>query len=277
MEAILTSLIEALQYGFIRRALLVGALIAICCAFLGVFLVLRRFAMIGDGLAHISFATIGIGLLCHVYPLYVAAPLTMLASLAVLQLAEKAEIHGDAAIGLLSALGVAVGVTLASVGGGFNVDLFSYLFGDILAISRTEAWMAAILSGSIIGLTLLFYQELFALTFDEDYAHVLGINPRRMTQALILLTSVTVVLSIKVVGTLLVSSLIVFPAVTALQLAKGFKVAILLAGFTAVFSVIIGIFLAYQFGLPAGASIVLLNFVLFMLAFIVKQGRVMWP
>jgi zinc transport system permease protein len=261
---------EALQYGFIRRALIVGMLIAICCAFLGMFLVLRRFAMIGDGLAHVSFATIGLGLLCHVYPLYVAVPLTMIASLLILQLTEKAEIHGDAAIGLLSALGVAIGVTLASVGGGFNVDLFSYLFGDILAISRAEAWMAVILSMSIIGLTLLFYHELFALTFDEDYAQVLGISPRRMTQALILLTSVTVVLSIKVVGTMLVSSLIIFPAVTALQLAKGFKVAIFLAAITAMSSVIIGIFLAYLFGLPAGASIVLLNFGLFVLAFIAK-------
>jgi zinc transport system permease protein len=269
----LMPLVEALQYGFIRRALIVGALIAICCAFLGVFLVLRRFAMIGDGLAHVSFATIGVGLLLQTSPLYVAVPLTMAAALVILQLTEKADVYGDAAIGLLSALGVAVGVTLASVGGGFNVDLFSYLFGDILTISHTEAWMAGILSLSIIGLTSLFYQELFALTFDEDYAHVLGINPRRMTQALILLTSVTVVLSIKVVGTMLVSSLIVFPAVTALQLARGFKLAILLAAFTAVFSVIIGIFLAYLVGLPAGASIVLLNFGLFVLAFLVKQLR----
>jgi zinc transport system permease protein len=269
----LMPLIEALQYGFIRRALIVGTLIAICCAFLGVFLVLRRFAMIGDGLAHISFATIGVGLLLQTSPLYVAVPLTMASALMILQLTEKADVYGDAAIGLLSALGVAVGVTLASVGGGFNVDLFSYLFGDILTISHTEAWMAGILSLSIIGLTLLFYQELFALTFDEDYAHVLGINPRRMTQALILLTAVTVVLSIKVVGTMLVSSLIVFPAVTALQVARGFKLAILLAACTAVFSVITGIFLAYLVGLPAGASIVLLNFGLFVLAFLSKQLR----
>ena len=136
-----------MQYSFIHRALLAGSFIALCCSFLGVFLVLRRFSLIGDGLAHISFATIALGLVLKISPLYISLPLVMLASLWILKLTEKSLVNGDAAIGLLSALGVATGVILASVAGGFNVDLFSYLFGNILAISKQEVALTIALSG----------------------------------------------------------------------------------------------------------------------------------
>ncbi|MBF0395663.1 MAG: metal ABC transporter permease [Desulfobacterales bacterium] len=271
MEQIIFNIIEALKFGFIQRALIVGSLIAVCCGCLGVFLVLRRLSLIGEGLAHFSFATIGFGLVLNVYPLYVAIPLTIIFSLLLFYMAEKANLYGDTAIGLISSLGIAIGVMLASLSGGFNVDLFSYLFGDILAISKFEALTATILSIIIILIVILFYHDLFVITFDEEFAHVLGVKPKLMTKLLLVLTSITVVIGIKVVGTMLISSLIISPSVTALQIAKGFKTAILISTIIGVFSVISGIILSYMLDLPAGASIVILNFCFFIIAFSLKR------
>lgn len=269
-------IIEALQYGFIQRALISGSLIGISCSVLGVFLVLRRLSLIGEGLAHFSLAPIGLALMLGIYPLYVAVPMAILASFWILQLAQKGNMYGDAAIGLVSAIGVAVGITLASLGSGFNVDLFSYLFGDILAVAQGEAWASVVLSILVLGLVALHYQELFAMTFDEEYAQVLGINTDRVNHVLVLLTSLTVILGIKVVGTMLVSSLIIFPAITALQVCHGFKRAILLAVFCALSSVIAGILLAFVANIPAGAAIVLVNFGFFLMAYGLKRwlGRI---
>lgn len=261
----LDQLIEALQYGFIQRALLAGSIIAFCCAFLGIFLILRRFAMIGEGLAHFSFGSIGLALMLGLYPMGLMIPLAVLASLLIYTLSEKS-VYGDAAIGMISAVGIAGGVLLASIGGGFNIDLFSYLFGDILTIKPLEVAIALILSAVVIIMTLFFYQELFTITFDADYARVLGLNPARLEKVLLVLTALTVALGIKVVGTMLVSSLIIFPAVTALQLARSFKGALLIGATLGVLSVILGILIAYLLDLPAGAAIVLFNAVTFALA-----------
>jgi len=266
-----SQIIEALQYGFIQRALISGSFIGICCAVLGVFLVLRRLSLIGEGLAHFSLAPIGLALMLGIYPLYVAVPMAVFASFWILQLAKKGNMYGDAAIGLVSAIGVAVGITLASLGAGFNVDLFSYLFGDILAVARGEAWASVGLSVLVLGLVGLHYQELFAMTFDEEYAEVLGVNTERVNHVLVLLTSLTVILGIKVVGTMLVSSLIIFPAVTALQICHGFKKALFLAVFFALLSVVSGIILAFVVNVPAGAAIVLVNFGFFLMAYGVKR------
>jgi len=271
MNNILFQISEALQYSFIHRALLAGSFIALCCSFLGVFLVLRRFSLIGDGLAHISFATIALGLVLKISPLYISLPLVMLASLWILKLTEKSLVSGDAAIGLLSALGVATGVILASVAGGFNVDLFSYLFGNILAISKQEVALTIALSGAVIAAVLFFYHDLFAVSFDEEYAKVSGVKTGRINRILLILTALTVVLGIKVVGTMLVSSLIIFPAVSALQIAKNFKAAILLASIFSVVSVIAGTFASYILNIPTGATIVQVNFILFVVVFFLRK------
>ncbi|NTV30131.1 MAG: metal ABC transporter permease [Candidatus Omnitrophica bacterium] len=263
---------EALQFAFIQRALWAGCLVAVSCAFLGVFLVLRRFAMIGDGLAHISFAAIALGLLIKVTPIFVAVPLVVLAALGILRLSDRSWVYGDAAIGLLSAIGVATGVLIASFAGGFNVDLFSYLFGNILSVSRAEVALSVVLSFIIIGVVNLFYHDLFAATFDQDHAQVSGIRTGLVNRILLVLTALTVVLGIKVVGTMLVSSLIIFPAVSALFVARSFRTAILLAAVFGLFSVVAGIFVSYAFNLPSGATIVYVNFVIFIILFILK-GR----
>lgn len=260
-------ILEALQMGFMQRAFLAGSLIAVSCAVLGVFLVLRRFSLIGEGLSHFAFGTIGLGLLLNVYPLVLTIPLVILASFWILHLASKTNIYADAAIGLVSAIGIATGVLLASKGGGFNVDLFSYLFGDILAVSKSETILASILSVVVLLMVTLFYHDLFAITFDEEFANVLGLKTKSLNYMLVMLTALTVVLGIKVAGTMLVASLIIFPAVTALQLAAGFKRVLLTSVMIALFSVVAGILLAYVLDLPAGASIVMVNFVVFLAAY----------
>ncbi len=270
MDQVVPQLVEAIQFGFIQRALVAGCFIGVCCAVLGVFLVLRRLSLIGEGLAHFSLAPIGFALMLGIYPLYVAVPMGILASFWILHLANRANMYGDAAIGLVSAIGVAAGVTMASLGSGFNVDLFSYLFGDILAVSRLESILTVCLSFVVLLLVFLNFQDLFAIAFDEEYAKVVGLNTVRTNQILIILTTFTVILGIKVVGIMLVSSLIIFPAVTALQLSKKFKTVIIFSIISAVLSVIAGIMLAYLFNLPAGAAIVIVNFVFFLISYALK-------
>ncbi len=270
MDPVIPQIVEAFQFGFIQRAVVAGSFIGVCCAVLGVFLVLRRLSLIGEGLAHFSLAPIGFALMLGIYPLYVAVPMGILASFWILHLANRANMYGDAAIGLVSAIGVATGVIMASLGSGFNVDLFGYLFGDILAVSGVESAMTVALSFVVLLLVFLNYQELFAIAFDEEYARVIGLNTVRTNQILVILTTFTVILGIKVVGIMLVSSLIIFPAVTALQLSRGFKTAILFAVIAAVCSVVMGIVLAFLFNLPAGATIVIVNFAFFLTSYLLK-------
>ncbi len=257
---------ELLHFAFIQRALLSGSFIALACSLLGVFLVLRRYSLIGDGLSHASFAAIGLGLFLGFYPLLVALPIVILASFGILKLTEKAGLYGDAAIGLVSAVGIASGVMLASLDGGFNVDLFSYLFGSILSISPLEVWLSIVVSLVVVAVIIFYYHELFAITFDETYAKITGIKTNRINYLFVMLTAMTVVLGIKVAGTMLVSSLIIFPAITALQVAAGFKAALALASVLGVLSVVLGVFISFAFNLPTGATIVLVSFVFFMIA-----------
>lgn len=266
----LTTIIQSLQYDFILRAILVGSLIALSSAFLGVFLVLQRQSMIGDGLAHVSFATIAIALFFNQSPLLVSIPLVILSSFLIIKLNDKAGINGDAAIGLISALAVALGVVISSLAKGFNIDLFSYLFGSILVISKLDVVLSILLSIVVIALIIFNYNSLFALTYDAEFAAVVGLDTKRMQYLISILTSITVVLGIRVVGTMLISSMIIFPTVTALQFSKGFKETIIYSAIISVLSVILGIFISYLFNLPTGATIVIINAIIFVLILLVK-------
>ncbi len=261
-------LMDMLAYSFMQRALVSGIFIAVSCAGLGVFLVLRRFAMIGEGLAHVGFSAVALGLVLGVTPMTVIIPVLMVISLWILKLGEETAMYSDTAIGLVSSLAIAVGVLLASVSRGFNVDLFSYLFGSILAITSGEVWMSVILSILVVASLRLFYHDLFATTYDEDFAKVSGVRTDRINKVLILLTALTIALGIRVVGTLLVSSLVIFPAVTALQLSMGFRGTLISASVSAVIGVVTGILLSFVLNLPTGASIVLINFILFGAAYL---------
>ncbi len=260
-------IIDFLNHGFIQRALIAGVFIAILCSTLGVFLVLRNLSYIGDGLSHVTFGSVALGILFKTYPLYVAIPVVMLGALAIMKIKEKTRLFSDATIGIISSLGVASGVFISSVAGGLNIDLFSYLFGNILAINKGEVIISIVMSLCIVMLIRVLYHELLYITFDEDSARVSGINVTKINTILYLMAGLTVVLAMKAVGILLVTALLILPPVTALQIARSFKMTLFVSSLAGVISVVLGIVLSFLFDFPAGATIVLINFIIFISSF----------
>jgi len=259
-------LFEMFTYGFMQRALVAGLLIGVLCAVLGVFLVLRRFSLIGDGLAHVSFGSVALALFAGLEGaamLLVSVPVVLLSSLGIMRLANNSRLGGDAAIGIVSSLGVALGVTLAVLGRGYGVDLFSYLFGSILAISQTELLVAAGLFVTVLALLWLYYHDLTALTFNEDLAAVSGVRIRYLNGLLAVLTALTVVLAMKLVGVMLISAMLILPASTALQVARGFRMTVLVSIAVSLVAVSGGIVVSFLLNIPTGATIILLALLLF--------------
>jgi zinc transport system permease protein len=260
-----------LSYGFLQRALVAGIFIALACAILGVFLVLRRDAMFAHGLAHVTFAGVALGLFLNMMPLAVALFIAVVAALGILILKKKAGLYGDTAIGIFSSVGMAAGILIASLARSFNVDLFSYLFGEILAIETSEVLLSIALVIAVILIVIIYYHKFLYLTFDSESAKASGIKASRLDILLSVLTAVTVVLGMKVVGLLLVAALVVIPAAAALQVAASFRRALVLSSLVAVVSVAFGLFLSFYLDLPASATIVLLCFFFFGVFFAVKK------
>ena len=266
--------LDILHYGFVQRAVIAGVLIAAISALLGVFLVLRRFSLIGDGLAHTTFGSVAVVLLIGISPLYVtlaALPLVMVASLAIYKLTSSRKINADAAIGIVSSLGIASGIILASLSGGFNVDLFSYLFGNILTVNNTELLLSFIVFLIVVAVVIYFYDDLFAVTFDQELAQSMGIKTGRINVMLFLLTAVAAVLAMKVAGIMLVSALLILPALTAMQLSVSFRTTMIAATGFGVGAVLCGIVFAFLLNLPAGAMIVMFNICFLFLVFAAKK------
>jgi len=261
-----------LTYGFFQRALFAGVFVALACALLGVFLILRKDAMIGHGLAHIMFAGIALGLLLNVLPLIAALIVGIIAAIAIMYLKDKAGVYGDTAIAIMSSIGFASGILIISSSNKFNVDLFGYLFGDILAISSTEVWLSIALAGIVLLIIILFYRRFMFMTFDRESAKAAGVKVKSLDTLLTILTAVTVVLGMKVVGLLLVSALLVIPSAAGLQLASSFKKAILFASGVALISVILGLIFSFYLDLPASGTIVLLSAVFFLLSIGIRKG-----
>jgi zinc transport system permease protein len=259
------------KYEFMITALIVGVMIAISSASLGSFLVLKRFSMIGHGLAHVAFGAVAIGLLTSNSPLLVAMPIVIIVAILILKLNEKANVYGDAAIGLAATTAMALGTIIASVSGGFRLELNSYLFGSILTIQSIDVYLAISSSVVIISLVTLFYQDLFSLTYDEAFAKVSGIRTERLTTLLAVLTGLTVVIGIRVLGTILMSSFIVFPTIIALQFKKGFKKTMIIAIIVSIVTVFIGLTGSFIFDLPSGSAIVMFNAILFTVIYIIKM------
>lgn len=268
----LMDIFDFIHHGFIQRALVAGFFIALLCSTLGVFLVLRNLSLIGDGLSHVTFGGVAIGILLKSTPFFVAIPIVMASAIGIMKLKEKTRLLSDAAIGIVSSLGIATGIFFSSVAGGFNIDLFSYLFGNILAINWTEVFVSIFLSICLIVLIGLFYHELLFVTFDEDSARVSGVNVKMINTMLYLMTALTVVLAMKAVGILLVTALIILPPVTALQFSRGFKGTIFISSVVGVLSVISGIVLSFFMDFPPGATIVLINFLFFVISLIYKKS-----
>lgn len=253
---------DMFQYAFMQRAFLAGALIAVVCSVIGVFLVLRRMSLMGDGLAHIAFAGIAGGMFFNVYPLLSALAYTVISALGIQRLKDL-KVHGDAAIAIFFSFGLALGVTMISMSNGFGIDLFSYLFGSILAVNENDLAFIGALCIMTIAVVWLFFKELFYITFDEDSARASGLPVEMMNQALIVLTAVCVVASMRVVGILLVSSYIVLPASTALLVSRGFRQTLLLSVFIALAATCIGLAGAFYLDAAAGGAIVLVLVAMF--------------
>jgi zinc transport system permease protein len=262
-----------LSYGFFQRAFLAGLFVAVACAILGLFLILRRDAMIGHGLAHVTFGGVALGLFLNILPLGAALAVAILASLAIIKLKEKAGMHGDTAIGIFSSVGMALGIAMATLAGRFNADLMSYLFGDILAIDAFEVALSTVLAAVVVVAILANYRRLMYLTFDPEAAKASGVKTARLDALLAILTSITVVLGMKVVGILLVTALLVIPAAAALLLAASFKQALLFSSLVAALSVVCGLLAAFYLDLPASATVVLTAFAVFGAFFLLRRRR----
>lgn len=254
---------EMLSYPFMMRAIVVGVLVALCSSLLGVSLVLKRYSMIGDGLSHVGFGALAIATATNWAPLTVSIPLVLAAAFFLLRLSEDSRIKGDSAIALISTGSLAIGVMVISMTSGMNIDVYNYMFGSILAINSTDVILSVILSSVVLVLYLFFYSRIFAVTFDESFAKATGINAGMYNMLIALLTAVTIVLGMRLVGALLISSLIVFPAITSMRLFKSFRSVVISSAVISVVTFLTGIMASYIYATPAGASVVTFNIILF--------------
>jgi len=288
------------QYKFIQRALIVGVLVALCAALLGVTLVLKRYSMIGDGLSHVGFGALSIAAalgfvtvdsLPAFLPVSVRGwlasacvavsetplPFTLVIVIAlaflILRMSETSAMSGDAAIALLSTAALAVGVLVTSLTSGMNVDVMNYMFGSILAMSETDVILSVSLSAVVIVLFVLFCNRIFAVTFDEPFARATGTNAGMFNMLIAILTAVTIVIGMRMMGTMLISSLIIFPALTSMRVFSHFKAVLVSSAVVSVVSFVIGIMLSCLYSIPAGAAIVMVNLCVFLAFTLVGKIR----
>jgi zinc transport system permease protein len=254
---------EILSYGFMQRALISGIAISLMCSVVGLFLVLRRHSLFGDALAHSAFGGIAAGLFLGIYPMWTAFIVSILSALGLTKIRQKFQISGDATVAILLSSGLAMGVILISLAGGFTVNLFSFLFGSILLVSLDNTILILGLAGSILVVILLLYRQLTYATFNEEQAKVSGIQVEKLYYLLVVIAGITVVSSMQLVGILLTSSLIVIPNVTAMLFSRGFKQTAILSMIFAVFSAVTGILTSYIFNIAPGGMIVLISILLF--------------
>ena len=269
----MTELLQLFSYHFIQRAVVVGVLVSLCAALLGVSLVLKRYSMIGDGLSHVGFGALAIASALNLAPLAVTVPVVCAAAVLLLRLSRNSRINGDAAIALISSSALAIGVVTVSVTTGMNTEVSSYMFGSVLSLSRSDAVLSVILSAAVLALFILFYPRIFAVTFDESFSQATGTRTKVYNTLLAVLTAVTVVLGMRMMGALLISSLIIFPALSAMRLCKSFKAVVLCAAVISVLCFLAGLIASYFLETPTGASIVLADLIVFSLCAVLGKKR----
>ena len=257
------SILTMFSYHFIQRALVVGVLVSLCAALLGVSLVLKRYSMIGDGLSHVGFGALAVASAFHLAPLAVAVPVVVAAAIVLLRIRGSGRVKGDAAIAIISSSALAIGVIVVSVTSGMNTEVSSYLFGSILSLSRGDTVLSVILSLAVIAVFLLLYPRLFAVTFDETFARATGARAELYNTLLAVLTAITVVLGMRMMGALLISSLIIFPALSAMRLCRSFRGVILCAAAISVVCFVLGMAASFAFETPSGASVVVMDLLAF--------------
>lgn len=254
---------ELFSYSFILRALTVGMLVALCSALLGVSLVLKRYSMIGDGLSHVGFGALSVAMAMNLAPLQVSIPVVVAAAFLLLRISENSRLKGDAAIALISSSSIAIGVIITSLTSGMNADVYNFLFGSILAMSRGDVILSMMLSFIVLLLFIFFYHKIFAVTFDENFAKATGTKVGIYNMMIALLTAVTIVVGMRIMGALLISSLIIFPALSSMRLFRSFRGVIISSALLSMICFFWGITASYVFDTPAGASIVIVNLAAF--------------
>ena len=253
------TLIEMLSYPFMVRAFIVGILVALCSALLGVSLVLKRCSMIGDGLSHVGFGAMAVAAALNAAPLAVAIPVVIVAAVLLLRISGDSRIKGDSAIALISTSSLAIGVMVISMSTGMNTDVYNYMFGSILAMSGEDVTLSVILSAVVLVLYIFFYHKIFAVTFDEVFARATGVKAGAYNTLIAVLTAVTIVLGMRMMGALLISSLIIFPALTSMRVCRTFRTVIINSAVISVVCFAAGITMSYLCATPAGASVVVVN------------------
>jgi zinc transport system permease protein len=274
---VIDTLIDMFSYTFLVRAVTVGLLVSLCASLLGVGLVLKRYSMIGDGLSHVGFGALAIATAMNAAPLAVSVPIVVLAAFLLLRVSENGKIKGDAAIGLISAGSLAVGVVVISFTTGMNTDVCNYMFGSILAMSKADVKLSIILAIIVFAMFILFYNKIFAVTFDENFSRATGVKAGFYNMLIALLTAVTIVLGMRIMGALLISSLIIFPALTSMRLCKSFKSVTVCSATVSVVCFFAGVVISYIKATPTGASVVLVNIAAFMLFWFADftKGRIL--
>ena len=264
-------IIEMFSYSFILKAFLAGILLSLCCSLLGNVLVLKRYSMIGDGLSHVGFGALAVASALNFAPLFVAVPIVIIAAFFLLSLNKKESFNGDALTAVISSASLAIGVIIISVSGKGNAELSGYLFGSILALSNFELYLSIILSVTVILIFTFLYVRIFAVTFDEVFAFSTGTNPSLYNAIVAVLTAVTVVLGMKLMGSLLISALIIFPTLSAMCVFKSYKNLTVFTPLISAFCFVVGFIISYIFELPTGAGIVVVNLICFILFSVLKN------
>lgn len=237
-------------------ALIGGIAVTICSSLLGVTLVLKRYSMIGDGLSHIGYGALSVAAVMNLAPLKIALPVVIIAAFILLRLSENSKLSGDSAIALFSTTALSVGILVSSKAGLTN-DVSHYMFGSILAMSKSDVILSVILSAAVILTFVLLYNRIFSVTFDESFARATGVNAGFYNMVFAVLTAITVVLGMMMMGALLISSLIVIPTLTAMRICRSFKGVVLVSGAVSVASFLIGMFMSLMLNTAPGASIVI--------------------
>ena len=261
------------SYSFILRALIVGVLVSLCASLLGVSLVLKRYSMIGDGLSHVGFGAIAVATAFNWAPMEFTIPVVIIAAFLLLRLSENSSIKGDSAIAIISTGALAFGILVASMTTGMNTDINSYLFGSILAMTLNDVLLSVVLSAVVIVLFVLFYNKIFAVTFDETFSNATGIRANVYNMLIAILTAITIVLGMRMMGALLISSLIIFPALTSMRVCKHFKTVVIVSAVISIICFLLGLIISYFFSTPTGATVVVINIGIFILFSILGKLR----
>ncbi len=263
--------LDIFTYGFMQRAIISGITIAVICSLVGLFLVLRRYSLFGDALSHMAFGGISLGLFLNVYPLWTAFVVSLLSALGITKLRKNAKISGDAAVAVLLSSGLAIGVLLVSASKGFTVDLFSFLFGSILLTTLEDTLLIVTIGAGIVVTVITFRKQLLYVTFDEEQAQVSGLPIDKLNYVFMILACVTVITSMRLVGILLISALIVLPNITSILMGKGFKKTVMISISLSVTAVVSGIILSYYLDLAPSGTIVMMSVVMFLGTLLAKS------